>query len=237
MKTIETSLGSLELSHPTENELPILIKFFASEDLDLRRLEPTSHDSYASQGREAITEQWEGLMQDLQKSDSGLTTQNITDIATQASGIVIAKEFPTKDSVITDPFNLAVVEKAGLKSLQLSQLDNILTIKKDGEIICAGRVLPVEGSWELVSLITHKKYRGQGLATALINTILKEYKQRPLFSFQKITLVPYYLKVYADGSPTIPPFEQLPTALQRDLMYMNAFWGPNCIIRINKTKN
>lgn len=234
MQKIETAIGQLEITHPEERDLPQLIALFTSEDLDLRRLQFTSQESYASQGKMATQIRWNEVINALQDGVNGFTSPIIKAIKTQSEGILESKNFPVKGLNVIDPFNLAEVECIDITSLQKSQLGNILTIKNGNEIVSAGRVLPVEASWELVSLVTRKEFRGKGLASILINKMLAAYKQRPLYSFQVISLVPYYMKAYATGHPEIPPYTELPAALQRDLMYMNAFWGPNCIIRINR---
>lgn len=233
MSKIMTAFGEMELTHPTADDLPDLIKLLASEDLDLRRLKLVSRESYFSLGRENVEKQWKTEIQHLKKSAQGVIKQTIAQLAVQAHGILITTQFPSKDTKITDPFNLHEVEKSGIETLCISQLPNILILKQNRQIIATARVLEVEGSWELVSLVTRESCRGKGLAKILILSILDSYKQRPLYSFQTLDLVGYYLKVYSDFSPTIPPFEELPSPLQRDLMYMNAFWGPNCIIKIN----
>jgi|GEM_PF-2659219 len=230
IKEVETEIGLVELAHPTIDELPDLVLMLRSEDLDLRRLVHTSSDAYSSQGRDMIRKVWGKLLSRIRIIFSDNLSKTIR---IQSEGILSNPTFPEKNVTIKDPFNLATVENEDIDNLSNSQLQNIMVMKQNSKIVCAGRILPVEGSWEIVSLITDKPYRRKGLANLLIHQILEEYKQRPIYSFQSIDLVPYYMKVYSEGKPNIPPYEELPTALQRDLMYMNAFWGPNCIIRIN----
>lgn len=233
MSMIMTAFGEMELTHPRAGDLPDLIKLLALEDLDLRRLKLVSHESYFSLGNENVEIQWKTEIHHLKITVQGEIKQTINQLAVQAHGILNFAQFPIKNTAIIDPFNLREIEKSDIAYLQISQLPNILILKQNGQIIATARVLEVESNWELVSLVTKENYRGRGLAKILIRSILDSYKQRPLYSFQTLDLAGYYLKEYSNYSPTIPPFEELPSPLQRDLMYMNAFWGPNCIIRIN----
>lgn len=149
-------------------------------------------------------------------------------------GILNYKQIPIKGIEIKDPFNMGSVEKfTTLEDLQTSQLKNILILKIKDVIVSSARVLPVEDSWQIVSIVTRPAYRKKGLASMLIKNIFALYPQRPLFSFQQLHLIPYYLRAYSQENPTITSFEELPQALQRDLFYMNVFWDPNIIIKIN----
>jgi hypothetical protein len=111
METIKTTVGTLKLSHPSQAELPKLIELFSSEDLDLRRLQRTSHTSYLSQGKEVIGKKWNKLISGLRKPSDTFTGQIIDDLETQSQGLLQSKSFPSKDTLVTDPFNLNEVEK------------------------------------------------------------------------------------------------------------------------------
>jgi ribosomal protein S18 acetylase RimI-like enzyme len=234
---IEKNFDKLVITHPTLQELDQLILLYQHEDLDLRRLVPLSHESYTSMGKEELLKQWALALDELKNLVKlrKLTHQTFQTILSQYHEMLELNEVPPIGTQIKDPFNMAPVEREKkIEELKNDQLSNIVLIKVNGEIACSARVLFVEGNWEIVSIVTKKKFRGKGFASAAIQQVLKRYTQRPLFSFQQLHLVSYYLREYAVGDPKICTFSQLPKALQRDLFRMNIFWGPNVIIRINK---
>ena len=97
-----------------------------------------------------------------------------------------------------------------------------------------GRLLEVEGSVEIVSLLTKREWRGNGIASKIIDELLVRSSVRPIYSFQVPEMIPFYLKIYRKrGDVKVIPFSKLPPALQRDLFYMNIFWGPYTISRID----
>lgn len=232
---VYTQFGETIIKNPEDEELAQLIELLREENLDLRRLAITAQDSYPSQGNNVTSLKWRKQIKVLEDlNNTGKISNAIFQaIKLQSKGILAYKPIPEKGTKITDPFNMARVEQStNPQQLRDSQIKNILILKLNEEIISSARVLPVEGSWEIVSIVTRPTYRRKGLASLLIKNIFALYPQRPLFSFQQLNLVPYYLREYEDEKPTIPPFEELPKALQRDLFYMNVIWEPNIIIKI-----
>lgn len=231
--TVEMPLGNLSLSHPSISEIPELISLFQKEDLDLRRLVFTAKDGYPSLGEEELKKRWQERIMSLTEEvvDPSLRSA----IIHQSEGILAYRPIPKIGTIITDPFHMSDVEKdSNIESLQKSQLSNILMMKQGDMLVAAGRVLPVEGAWEIVSIVTKPEYRKKGLATILIKRMLEIYSQRPLFSFQTVDLVPFYIKTYASAHSKVPPFSELPLPQQRDLFYMNIFWGPNVILSLEE---
>lgn len=232
---IPTPFGQNTLKNPEVEELAQLIDLLREENLDLRRLAITAQDSYPSQGKSIVLLKWREQIKSLEGlvNMGKISTETIQAIKLQAKGILSYKPIPVVGIKITDPFNMGGIEQSiNLQELQYSQIKNILILKLKGEIISSARVLPVEGCWEIVSIVTRPAYRRKGLASLLIKNVFFLYPQRPLFSFQQLDLIPYYLCEYADEIPIIIPFDKLPNALQRDLFYMNVFWEPNIIIKI-----
>lgn len=231
----KTEIGEVEIGHPAFNDLPELISLLESEDLDLRRLKPTGQDSYPSLGKKAVYKRWIQTEKQLNPLlESGKIPPEINKtLLRQGQEIISFKQIPDAGNMIHDPFNLDALEKnVGIETLKNQQLENILLLKKDGRIIATVRVLSVEGNWEMVSLLTKPEYRKKGLASLLIEQLLARYSQRPLFSFQQIQLVSFYLRRFDGRKPFIPAFSDLTDAFQRDLFYMNIFWGPHIIIEI-----
>lgn len=233
MKILEWN--NVEIKNPNQAELGDLINILKREELDLRRLERTSKIGYPSIGKNKTMSLWcktKRRLINLQR-DKIISPNTKKQIVIQISQLLKSEKIPEPGKIIVDPFNLSGVEKRKrIDQLREEQILNILIAKYKNNIIASGRVLPVEGSWEIVSLVTIEKYRNLGIASRLIDLILKKYKQRPLYSFQEIELIPFYLKRYSVGDPYIPEFNELPKALQRDLFYMNTFWGTYTIIKI-----
>ncbi|HYD35781.1 MAG TPA: GNAT family N-acetyltransferase [Vitreimonas sp.] len=224
----------LHFTHPSLSDLPQLLTLLNAESLDVRRLQLTADEAFPSLGEARVKNHWQRAV-DTATSSHQFSPQILNDIKIQATGILNYQPILPAGQLVRDPFNLKSIEDSSpLEQLQASQLENILIGKRHGHIIVAGRVLPVEGSWEIVSIITKQEFRGQGLGSALIQELLRHYPQRPLYSFQKLSLVHFYLKTYQRGKPRIPAFPELPAALQRDLFYMNMFWEPNVIIEITE---
>ena len=134
--------------------------------------------------------------------------------------------------MIADPFQMKNVENAfSIDVLVSQQLRNIIVAKSGEIIVSIGRVLDVEGSVELVSLWTYKSWRRNGLASRIIHELLQRTAIRPIFSFQQLQLIPFYLRQYGIADTvSVCPFDELPLAQRRDLFFMNIFWGPYAII-------
>lgn len=222
---IYTNIGTLYITHPQISDVPDLISLLKTENLDLRRLEVTSHESHPSLGRNQIFSLWKKYLD---------STNSNKEVVIQAKGILSHKNIPQKGTLITDAFRMKKIEtQKPILELQKSQLKNILILKNSTQIISCVRLLPVDKDWQIVSLITKSGFRKKGLASIVINQAFNQYKQRPLYSFLEIGLVTFYMHLYSKEKPTIPPFETLPAGLQHDLFYMNIFWGPHIIIRVN----
>lgn len=213
------------LCHPTFVEIEKVISEIQKEELDLRRLIPTRNNRYASKGKDWLEKEWKASL-------LAVTTAK-DQIIQQRNGIVTFQEIPSSGFAIPDPFNMEPVESQTIDQLKNDQLQNSIIVKNNDEIIAFGRLLEVEGSIEIVSLWTKLSFRKQGIAGRIIKELLSRSIHRPIYSFQELHLIPYYLKQYNKVFPSvICPFEELPHALQRDLFRMNIFWGPNVIIRI-----
>lgn len=234
-QSVNTAFGKATVTHPSARDIHKLIKLLQSESLDLRRLVKTGQETYPSQGKLKINRNWHQAISKLHKwrATGKISQTTLGHIKTQSHGILNYLPIPPKGSLVTDPFNLAATETTTtIAKLRQGQLRNILVLKIDHQIIASARVLPVEGSWEIVSIVTRSGFRNKGLASLLVQSIFENYPQRPLFSFQGLDLIPFYLRIYRSQNPLINPFSQLPKALQRDLFYMNVFWQPNVIITI-----
>jgi ribosomal protein S18 acetylase RimI-like enzyme len=233
-----SSLGKIELSNPLLKEVPELIELIKSEDLDLRKLVFTSSDSYPSMGRKKLTELWENEKSKLNllKNKSRFPFGVVKQISKQALGICMSKNFPCSGTYIKDPFNLAKIEKTiSLETMQESQLTKIIIAKKKNQIIGTIRVLGVGRAVEIASLTVRKDYRRNGIAERLIKEFLGRLTTRPFYSIQKpeTYLLQFYLREYAKESVSFPSFKALPKTLRRDLLFMNAFWGPYIIMKIS----
>lgn len=228
-----TPKGEVILSHPRAQDIPVIVSCLNEEDLDLRRLISTASERLPSIGKARVVEEWDKAIIDFRQRFPGEKTV-LEQIVTQSTGIRSYKEIPIADTVITDPFNMADVEsKISIEKLVLQQLGNIIVAKTSGTVISLGRLLEVEGSIELVSLWTHRDWRRNGIASKIIHELLLRTAIRPIFSFQRLDLVPFYLRQYGIADAvSVCPFKELPSALQRDLFFMNIFWGPYVIIKI-----
>lgn len=235
--SIEQEFGKIEISSAQMNDIDELISLYEAHGSDMRRLVSCSQDKYPSLGKTEVKKRWEEATQEIENwvKVGKLSFEAFQGIKRQSEGILHNQSIPEQDVEISDPFNMKPVEKDhDIKTLQQEQIKNILVIKINNEIACTARVLDVEGSREIVSIVTREEYRRKGLASLLIQEILARFPERPLFSFQRLHLVNYYLKEYSSGAPIICPFEELPPALQRDLFRMNIFWGPFVIIKISE---
>lgn len=203
-----------------------------NEDLDLRRLVNVSQDPYPSMGEKRIRNEWEKALDEFIKKNNG-NGLVYEALSIQAKGILDHKPIPLNGTDISDPFNMFPVEKKSIHELAREQMENTIIAKNNTKIIGAGRLLEVEGNVEIVSLVTTREWRGRDIASKIIDGLLERSSIRPIYSFQVPNLIPFYLKRYQKhGEVQIEPFIQLPKALQRDLFYMNIFWGPYTIITI-----
>jgi hypothetical protein len=221
------------LQHPTFAEIEEVIWELQKEDLDLRKLVSIKNDSYESKGKEWLEKEWQKSLLLFEQNFPFLENER-DQIIKQMNGILGFLEIPSSGLRIHDPFNMNPVESIKMMNdLRNDQLKNSVIVKNDNEIIAFGRLLEVEGSVEIVSLWTKPKWRKRGIAGRVIQELLIRSTVRPMFSFQIVNLIPFYLKEYSKTfSTSICPFTELPPALQRDLFRMNIFWGPNSIIRI-----
>jgi len=236
---VDTDIGIGAIGHPTISEAQELIDLLKSENLDLRRLVITAQNSYPSQGEKQTKQKWGYAIKELRKrvQEGKLSRQVFKLTKKQSQGVLNYQQIPSFGTLITDPFNMKhTEEQTNLSSLQQSQLENILILKMGDKIISSARVLPVEGIWEIVSIVTTPALRKKGIGTLMIHKIFENYPQRPLFSFQKVSQLPFYLNAYSEEKLDIPIFSKLPFALQRDLFYMNIFWEPYLIIRLEGKK-
>lgn len=232
-KTLDTLVGKVILKNPSKEEILELIALLQNEDLDLRGLVQTGRDSFSSQGKDTVFGQWKRAIIPFENKKSFSSA-----IEQQSRGILRYKEIPEKGIQVKDPFYMEKIEEtASIVNLRQEQLANILILKKDNDIISSARILRIKNDWELVSVVTKHEYRKKGLASMLIKNIFSIYPHRPLYSFQTLDLVPYYMNVYQSENPTIPLFEELPKRLQQDLFNMNIFWGPHIIIKIVGNKD
>ncbi|HUW22239.1 MAG TPA: GNAT family N-acetyltransferase [Candidatus Bathyarchaeia archaeon] len=232
-----TKKGRIDISVPEPSDVSELIALIKSEDLDLRRLTPISKDAYSSMGKEKLMFLWKKEKNDLAKLvNDKLSPKVARQVIIQGEGIIKSgRKIPGLGTIISDPFNMASVENSALiENLLMLQLPHILIAKHNKNIIGTIRVLEVEGSVEIVSLVVRKDYRKNGIARQLIRELIKRVDNRPLFLFQepKSLLLRFYLGEFSKEQAYIPPFEELPKALKRDLLYMNAFWGPYVVIKI-----
>lgn len=228
-----TPKGKVVLSHPTIQIIPAIVRLLQDEGLDLRRLAGTASQSFTSIGEKRVDEEWNNAVEAFRKKFSGEKTV-LEQIIIQSLGVRAYNKIPIAGTVIRDPFNMVFVEgSTSLEKLVQQQLENMIIVKADKAVVALGRVLEVEANVELVSLWTHKEWRRNGLATKIIHELLRRIAIRPIFSFQQLSLVPFYLRKYGTiDTASVCTSEVLPLALQRDLFFMNIFWGPYVIIKI-----
>jgi ribosomal protein S18 acetylase RimI-like enzyme len=163
-----------------------------------------------------------------------MTNSYKNEVALQAKGILSTNKIPPAGRKIRDAFRMRNIEhEQSILDLQKTQLKNILVMKRGNEIISSVRVIPVDNDWQLVSLVTKKEYRRRGLGSLMVKVALKEYPRRPLYSFQTVDKIPFYMELYRSEKPIIPKFYDLPAGMRCDLLYVNFFWGPYTIIRID----
>lgn len=231
--SFSTPKGDVLFSHPTAEDIPTIIALLQKEGLDVRRLTGTVSDSFLSIGSKRIAKEWNDALRQFVKRfpDEGVT---VKDILIQSAGMRAYGVIPRVGKKIVDPFHMHEVEDATpIESLVSQQLENSTVAKVGGAIVSFGRLLDVEGNVELVSLWTHKSWRQKGLASKIIQELLFRTMIRPIYSFQQLELVPFYLRQYGIAdTASVCTFEELPNAQQRDLFYMNIFWGPYVIIKI-----
>lgn len=223
----------LTLRHPSVKELQKIIRELLKEDLDLRRLISVKNDSYKTKGKDWLEAEWHksiGLFDETHPDLPKIRYQ----IINQKHEVFGYQDIPKQEIYITDPFNLSPIEtNRNIDDLRNDQIQNSIIVKKGIETIAFGRLLEVEGSVEIVSIWTKPQWRNKGIAGKIISELLLRSLVTPIFSFQTLNLVPYYLSQYNKFfTSVICPFADLPPALQRDLFRMNIFWGPNVIIRI-----
>ena len=231
---IKIAKGMISILHPSFAEMSFIISQLSQEDLDLRRLAHITKISYPCKGVLWLKRQWQKVILTIKKNHPN-TIDTCEQIIKQSEGILNYKSIPTKNSKILDPFNMRIVEsKASLKKIITQQLSNTIIAKASGIIIGVGRLLEVENSVEIVSLWTQKEWRRNGIATRIIEELLRRTRIRPIYSFQNLNFVPFYLKRYSENNNAyVCTFDEIPPPLQRDLFYMNNFWGPYIIIKID----
>lgn len=223
---LDATFGKVVITNPSFSEIGTLIKLLLNEDLDVRRLSLTSSETHITMPESKLKELWARsyMMSGLYKKEVKL----------QAEGLLSADKIPPAGTIIKDAFRMKEIEYGqSIQGLQKTQLINILVMKREAEIISSVRVLPVDKDWELVSLVTKNEYRRQGLGSLMVRIALKVYPNRPLFSFQTVDMIPFYMKLYRNEKPIIPKFSGLPIGMRIDLLNMNLFWGPYTIIRID----
>lgn len=229
-----TPKGDVLLSHPKAEDIPTIVALLHKEGLDVRRLTRTASDSFSSIGNKRVVAEWNDALRQFGKRfpDERAT---LKDISIQTAGIRAYGVIPRAGTKIVDPFHMHEVEDATpIESLVFQQLENSIVAKVGGTIVSFGRLLEVEGSVELVSLWTHKVWRRNGLASSIIRELLFRTMIRPIYSFQHLELVPFYLRQYGKtDTASVCTFEELPNAQQRDLFFMNIFWDPYVIICIH----
>ncbi|KKS39633.1 MAG: hypothetical protein UV55_C0054G0008 [Candidatus Gottesmanbacteria bacterium GW2011_GWC1_43_10] len=227
------SYGIINIQHSVYKDLPDLISLLTKDNLDQRRLVAVSSEHYPSMGEKWIKEAWDKVLNKFQTHHLG-NGEVLKQLSKQAKGILSFKPIPAKGTHIKDPFNMRPVEVVSIHALAREQIKNIIVAKRENKIIGMGRLLEVEGSVEIVSLLTKREWRGNGIASKIIDELLVRSFVRPIYSFQVPEMIPFYLKRYRKrGDVKVIPFSRLPTALQRDLFYMNIFWGPYTILRID----
>lgn len=208
-----TPKGDVVLSHPTIQDIPTLVTLLKKEGLDVRRLVGTTSDSFSSMGHKWVEKEWDNALVDFRETfpeERGV----FKNIHIQSEGILAYKEIPLAGTKIVDPFHMAGVEnETPIESLVFQQLRNIILAKADEAIVSLGRLLEVGGSVELVSLWTHKGWRRNGLAARIIRELLQRTVVRPIFSYQRLQLVPFYLRQYGvTDMACVCNFTQLPSA-------------------------
>lgn len=228
-----TPKGEARFHHPTMDDISTMVTLLQEEGLDVRRLMSTSFDSFESIGEKRVDQEWNKALDEFSEKfpdDSVI----LKDILIQSAGIRAYDNIPHAGTRTVDPFHMNEVEDATpIESLVSQQLENSIFAKAGGAIVSFGRLLEVEGSVELVSLWTHKEWRRNGLASKIIYELLHRTAIQPIFSFQRLHLVPFYLRQYGKTDKAkVCTFEELPFAQQRDLFYMNIFWGPYVITKI-----
>jgi len=226
--------GTVIFSHPMISDIGVIINILKNEDLDIRRIDNISEQGYQIENVENLANLWlEEINNFTNQYPDDISTQK--QIRKQSNGLVKLIPQPNEGTFIVDPFNMKSVEQnINIQLLASQQLQNTIVGKLNNQIVTIGRLLEVEGSVELVSLWTDPVNRRLGLAKKVIELLINHALEFPIYSFQKPSLIHYYQTEYRKyKSAEILPFDQLPKPLQRDLYYMNTFWGPYTIIRIN----
>jgi N-acetylglutamate synthase-like GNAT family acetyltransferase len=90
----------------------------------------------------------------------------------------------------------------------------------DGRVIGIGQVKKLPGCCELGSLVTDPAWRGRGVATALVHTLLAETPARPLYLLCERRLIPFYARF---GFARIP-WAHAPSVLRLKLLAALVWW-------------
>ena len=242
-KHLEVSGKKIRILPAIPEDITGVIRLLRLNDSDVRGLSFTASDSFEARCRASVEFDWAETMLALSKKVSSGQMDNIVyrQILIQSLGIVESNFISDESRIITDPFNARIVESGkSLDELREQNIPNILVAKDRRRVVGVGRLLDVEGSCEMVSLVVDEDYRNMRIGGELVSQRLQRSTRWPMYSFVSAlaesrpgsSLVSYYLKLYEEYNADIPPYEDLPYALQRDLARMNAFWGSNLIIRI-----
>ena len=104
-----------------------------------------------------------------------------------------------------------LIHSVGINPLDLDWKRFIVAVDAQDQVIATGQIKPHgKGIQELASIAVMPEYRGQGLARAIIETLLKE-NSRPLYLTCLSRMEPLYEKF---GFHAIP-YEEMPRYFQR----------------------
>ncbi len=103
----------------------------------------------------------------------------------------------------------ALIHAVRINPLGLDWRRFLVVVTPQGELLGCGQIkLHRDGSRELASIAVQERARGRGLARAIIETLLAQERQRPLYLMCQARLGPLYAKFgfRAVGVQEMPPY-------------------------------
>jgi N-acetylglutamate synthase-like GNAT family acetyltransferase len=89
----------------------------------------------------------------------------------------------------------SLIRHAQINPMGLDWRRFLVSVSQQNSLLGCGQVkLHADGSRELASIAVHEDYRGQGLARAIIDELLKQNPLRPLYLMCRARLRPFYNK-------------------------------------------